>query len=114
MTIRNLDAVFNPGSVAIIGASESPGTVGRVVTENLLRDFSGSVFLVNPKHRCLFDAKVFHDVASLPQVPDLAIIATPPESVPGLIKALVEKGASSRRALMTKLAVTVCRCVKRC
>ncbi|HNP37548.1 MAG TPA: bifunctional acetate--CoA ligase family protein/GNAT family N-acetyltransferase [Woeseiaceae bacterium] len=92
MTIRNLDAVFNPTSVAIIGASEQQGSVGRVLTENLLEHFPGDIFLVNPKHRRMFDVKVFRDVERLPQVPDLAVIATPPKTVPGLIRALVDKG----------------------
>ena len=92
MTIRNLDAVFRPASVAVIGASEQPGTVGRVLTENLLRDFRGPVFLVNPKHRQLFDMNVFRDVQSLPHAPDLAVIATPPKTVPRLIDALAKRG----------------------
>lgn len=92
MTIRNLDAIFKPTSVALIGASERHGSVGCVLTENLLQYFEGIVFLVNPKHRCLFNVKVFRDVEHLPQAPDLAIIATPPKSVPGLIDALAKKG----------------------
>lgn len=92
MTIRNLKAVFEPAAVAIIGASERPGSVGRVLTENLLKDFKGTIFLVNPKHQRLFDIEVFPDVQSLPQAPDLAIIATPPESVPGLIGELAKRG----------------------
>ncbi len=92
MTVRNLDAVFKPASVAIIGASEQLGSVGRVLTENLLEHFEGPVYLVNPKHRRLFDVEVFHDVEHLPQAPDLAVIATPPNTVPGLIDALAKKG----------------------
>lgn len=92
MSIRNFDAIFDPASVAIIGASEQQGSVGRVLTENLLQHFKGEVFLVNPKHRRLFDVEVFRDVAHLPQVPDLAVIATPPNTVPELICALVVKG----------------------
>ena len=74
------------------GQVRQQGSVGRVVTENLTKHFEGPVFLVNPKHRRLFDVKVFRDVEHLPQVPDLAIIATPPKTVPGLIGALVAKG----------------------
>lgn len=92
MTIRNLDAVFNPASVTIIGASERSGSVGSVLTENLLNHFEGPVYLVNPKHRQLFGAQVYHDVEQLPHPPDLAVIATPPDTVPGLIDALVKKG----------------------
>jgi acetyltransferase len=92
MTIRNLSAVFKPASVAIIGASERQGSVGRVLTENLLNHFEGQVFLVNQKHQRLFDTKVFANIADLPVAPDLAVIATPPSTIPGLIDALAKKG----------------------
>lgn len=92
MTIRNLDAVFQPASVAIIGASDRVGSLGRVITQNLLADFRGPIYLVNPKHSTLFGHEVFDDVSELPAAPDLAVIATPPKTVPGLIKKLVKQG----------------------
>jgi acetyltransferase len=92
MTVRNLDAVFAPSSVAVIGASERPGSLGRIVTENLRRDFDKPLFLVNPKHRRLFDMDVCPDVERLPEAPDLAVIVTPPRTVPKLVQQLGNKG----------------------
>lgn len=92
MTTRNLDALFQPRSVAVIGASERPGSVGRVLTENLRESFGGPVFLVNPKHRSLFGIDAFPSVDRLPEAPDLAILATPPASIPGLVRELAERG----------------------
>ena len=92
MTIRNLDAVFKPESIAIIGASERPGSIGRVLTENLLGHFAGTVYLVNHKRRRLFEREVFGDVKALPATPDLAVIATPPATVPGLVAELAKRG----------------------
>ena len=96
MSIRNFDKLFRPESVALIGASERPGSVGAVVTRNLRRGgFAGELLLVNPRLTSLDGMPVYPDVASLPRVPDLAVIATPPATVPGLI---AELGASGTRA----------------
>ena len=93
MSIRNLDAVFHPESVALIGAGTTPATVGSVLVDNLLRDgFAGEVFLVNPRHSEIAGRTVHPDVASLPKAPDLAVIATPPGTVPGLIAELGARG----------------------
>ena len=93
MSIRNLDKIFKPGSVALIGASSQPGTVGAVILRNLLRaGFSGPLYLVNPKYHTLEGVPVFPNVKALPNTPDLAVIATPPETVPGLISELGARG----------------------
>jgi acetyltransferase len=96
MTIRNLDYLFNPKSVALIGASTRPGSVGAVLARNLFGGgFSGPVMPVNPKYVAVEGVLAYKDVASLPLAPDLAVIATPPESVPRLI---AELGARGTRA----------------
>jgi acetyltransferase len=70
MSIRNLDKVFTPGSVALIGASSRPGAVGSVTLANLRRSsFQGQLFLVNPAHASLDGLLVHPDVASLPEAP---------------------------------------------
>jgi acetyltransferase len=93
MSVRNLDRLFDPSSIALIGASARPGSVGTVVTRNLLRaGFKGRIDLVNPRHGTLAGLTAYPDVASLPQAPDLAIIATPPETVPGLVAELGARG----------------------
>lgn len=93
MTIRNLESVLEPRSVAVVGASPSPGTVGSVLVKNLRNGgFSGQLYLVNPRHATIDGQAVYPDVAALPETPDLAVIATPPATVPGLISQLGQRG----------------------
>jgi len=93
MTIRNLDKMFKPKSIALIGASDTPGTLGNVVTRNLLgAGFEGNIYPVNPKYDAVSGVAAYPDVASLPFVPDLGVIVTPPETVPYIIGRLGEKG----------------------
>ncbi len=93
MSVRNLDRLFAPTSVAIIGASNRPASVGATVLHNVMAGgFEGNLYPVNPKHASLAGLECYATVASLPAAPDLAIICTPPATVPGLIKELGEKG----------------------
>ncbi len=98
MTIRNLQFLFKPQSVAVIGASSRAHALGTIVLQNL-RDsgFAGPVYPVNPKYDTLLDWPVFGSVSDLPQAPDLAIICTPASTVVGLIKDL---GSLGTRAVM--------------
>src|SRR5579863_8807571 len=96
MSIRNFAKLFQPQTVALIGASERPGSIGAVVARNLRRaGFRGELFFVNPHLESLEGLPVYRDVASLPRPADLAVIATPPDTVPGLVAAL---GAAGTRA----------------
>ncbi|MBI1260891.1 MAG: GNAT family N-acetyltransferase [Rhizobiales bacterium] len=96
MTIRNLDAMFAPGSVALIGAREKAGSVGRVLLRNLTTSgFAGPVWAVNPHGGDIDGMEVYRDIASLPEAPDLAVIATPPRSIPALISELGERGTQA-------------------
>ena len=93
MSTRNLDAIFRPQSVAVIGATERPSSIGRVLTSNLLSaGFAGSILPVNRKRRAVLGVPAYPDVASLPMAPDLAVIATPAAGVPGLVRQLAERG----------------------
>ena len=93
MTIRNLDHALRPHSVAIIGASAEQGSVGNKLTENILAGgFGGPVYLVNPHQVEIGGKKCYADIAALPEAPELAVIATPPATVPGVIGALGAKG----------------------
>jgi acetyltransferase len=93
MSIRNFEKLFRPRSVALIGASDRPGSVGAVIARNLRRGgFSGELLLVNPHLASLDGMSVHHDIASLPHPPDLAIIATPPDTVPALVAELGKRG----------------------
>ncbi|MFT5701175.1 MAG: acetyltransferase [Desulforhopalus sp.] len=96
MTIRNLNYLFAPSSVALIGASQKPGTVGSVLASNLFgAKFRGEIFPVNPKYKTIEGVASYPDIASLPQVPELAVIATPPDSVPELIGELGKRGTKA-------------------
>src|SRR5438552_1522459 len=93
MSVRNLEKLFNPRSVALIGATPRPGSVGAVVERNLRRaGFAGELMLVNPHHQAIDGMTVHPNIASLPQAPDLAVIVTPPETVPSLISELGGRG----------------------
>ena len=93
MSVRNLDSLFKPSSIAIIGASERAGAIGQVVTRNILdAGFAGAVMLVNPARRELFGRPVHADVASLPQTPELAVICTPAEAAVKVLGELATRG----------------------
>jgi len=83
---NHLDSVFRPATVAIIGASEKPGSVGRALTENI-RPFTGRSYLVNPKHRELLGVTAYPDIGSVPEKVDLVVIATPAPTVPAILTA---------------------------
>ena len=93
MSIRNLDKVFKPRAIAFIGATPRLRTVGAMLLRNL-RDagFAGSLMLVNSRYTEIAGLPVFPSIASLPEVPDLAVIATPPAAVPDVIAELAAKG----------------------
>ncbi len=94
MSIRNLDALFQPRAVAVIGASDRPGSVGALVLRNLLEGgFAGPVWPVNHRHDSVAGRPAWRDVASLPGVPDLAVICTHAATVPGLVAGLGARGA---------------------
>ena len=96
MSVRNLDKLFKPQVVTLIGATPRRGSLGAVLLRNLRRArFKGPLMLVNPHHRSIGGVPVHPNVANLPQVPDLAVIATPPETVPQVI---AELGARGTRA----------------
>ena len=104
MTTRNLEYLFAPRSVAIIGATERPRSVGAAVTRNLLEGgFEGAVRLVNPQHERVKDQPCYPDVRSLDIVPDLAVICTPPATVPGLVAELGAKGTKAAIVLTAGL-----------
>jgi acetyltransferase len=79
-----LSAMLAPKSVALIGASEKPGSVGRALLENL-QSFRGRVFAINPSHATLLGQKTFPTIGDVPDPVDLAVIATPAATVPGIV-----------------------------
>jgi acetyltransferase len=82
----NLHNVFNPRSIALIGASDREGAIGRTMFTNLLQTKGRKVFPVNPRKRSLLGLQCFESIASIPASVDLAVIATPAKEVPGLVE----------------------------
>jgi acetyltransferase len=93
MSSRNLEYLLAPRSVALIGASDRPNSVGATVMRNLIAgEFDGPVWPVNLHHGTVAGRTAFRRVRDLPSVPDLAVICTPAPTVPGLIAELGETG----------------------
>jgi acetyltransferase len=89
LSTRNLDALLNPGSVVVVGASARPDSVGATAWRNLRAGaFRGPVFAVNPKHRRLDGQSVYSRIDELPAPADLAVVCTPAATVPGIIAEL--------------------------
>ncbi len=88
-----LDAIFAPKAVALIGATERRGSVGRTMLENLLAsDFGGAVFPVNPAHKKVLGRKAYARVVDVPKPVDLAVIVTPARTVPDVVAECAEAG----------------------
>ncbi|HSB46800.1 MAG TPA: CoA-binding protein [Candidatus Bilamarchaeum sp.] len=84
--VRNLKYIFNPKSVAIVGASATPNKIGNVLIKNFLDNkFPGKVYPVNPKYGELLGLRCYPRVSDIPGKVDLAIIATPADTVPDII-----------------------------
>ncbi|MBL8227141.1 MAG: GNAT family N-acetyltransferase [Bryobacterales bacterium] len=95
-----LDIFFRPRSVAVIGATEAAGSVGRATFWNLMSSpFGGTVYPVNPKRSSVLGARAFPSVAKLPEPAELAIIVTPANTVPGIVRECVEAGVKGAMIL---------------
>lgn len=102
MSIRHLDTLFSPASVAVFGASLRPASVGGTVWRNLRNSgYTGRLYPVNPRHQDLDGVPAFAGVADLPEAPDLAILCTPAASIVPLI---TELGARGTRAAIVVTA----------
>lgn len=88
-----LDAIFAPKSVAVIGATERAGSVGRTILWNLISTpFGGTVYPVNPTRASILGIKAYKSIKDIPEKVDLAVIVTPAASIPGIIKDCVDVG----------------------
>ena len=89
----SLDALFRPRSVAVIGATERRGSVGRAVLRNLVsHSFVGVVFPVHPTRETVLGIPAYRDIPSVPGPVDLAVIVTRAPTVPDIIEQCVEAG----------------------
>jgi acetyltransferase len=88
-----LDAIFAPHSVAVIGATDRPGSVGRSVLWSLLSSpFGGTVYPVSTKHANVLGIKAYQRIEQIPETVDLAVIVTPAETVPAIVGQCVTAG----------------------
>ena len=93
MESDSLDSLLRPETVAVIGASRTPGTIGYEVLDNLLEhDFVGTVYPVNPKAASVHSVRAYPSVSELPEVPDLAMIVVPKEHVLEVVRECGEAG----------------------
>lgn len=90
---KNLNALFSPRSIAVVGASPSEGKVGRVLLENIIRSgFPGQVYAVNPKHDEILGVPCYPSVTAIPDTPQLAVIAVPAPLVESVLEDCGTKG----------------------
>ncbi len=88
-----LDAIFAPKSVAVIGATETAGSVGRTIVWNLISSsFGGTIYPVNPKRASILGIKAYPNLTAVPEVVDLIVVVTPAASIPDIIKEAVDLG----------------------
>lgn len=88
-----LDAIFAPKTVAVIGATEREGSVGRTILWNLIsHPFGGTVFPVNPQRHSILGIKAYPNIAAVPEQVDLAVVVTPAPTVPNVIKECADAG----------------------
>jgi acyl-CoA synthetase (NDP forming)/L-amino acid N-acyltransferase YncA len=91
--VASLRPVFDPKSVAVVGASRRRGTVGRSVLDNIRTcGYQGQLYAVNPNASQIGGVPCFPDVASLPETPELALLAVPPPAVPDVAEACGARG----------------------
>ncbi len=93
MSYKNLQSIFNPRSIAVIGASRTPGSVGHAVMDNLINaGFTGVVYPVNPKARAIRGVRSYASMLDIPDEVDLAVVIVPAPAVPNVMGQLGERG----------------------
>jgi len=88
----DLQKIFNPRTIVVIGATDKEGSFGRAILENVLAPSNRAVYPVNPHRETVLDQTCWPDIGSVPQEVDLAIIATPAATVPGVVDACGRAG----------------------
>ena len=96
MSVHNLDKLFAPNRVAVVGAGTAPTSVGHVVLRNLLEGgFEGVVYPVNPGHESVHGVQAYASIADTPETPDLAVVCTPAAAVPDVVQTCGEAGVGA-------------------
>jgi len=94
--MEGLDALFNPESVAVVGASSTPGKVGHDIFVNILKGgYTGTLYPVNPKAKSIASVRAYPDIQDIPDPIELAIIILPPRLAESAIKQAIEKGVKA-------------------
>jgi len=100
-----LAPLFNPATVAVIGATEKPGSVGRSVLRNLIEQpFGATIFPINPNRNNVLGIRCYPDVAAVGETIDLAIVVTPAATVPEVLRECVNAGVRSAVVLSAGFA----------
>jgi acetyltransferase len=93
---HGLDTIFAPKSVAVVGATETPGSVGRTIVWNLMSSsFGGTIFPVNPNRSSILGIKAYPNLSAVPEAVDLVVVVTPAKTIPNIIKEAVDLGVKS-------------------
>ncbi|MBY0361479.1 MAG: bifunctional acetate--CoA ligase family protein/GNAT family N-acetyltransferase [Phreatobacter sp.] len=93
MSLYRLDRLFAPRSVAVVGATDRPRSMGQALMANMVRaGFAGQLLPINPKHRTVAGLQAFASLSSLPAVPDLVVMATPGATIPALVEEAARLG----------------------
>jgi len=91
--VDNLDAIFSPQSLAVVGASKTPGKVGHDIFVNILKGgYRGTLYPVNPKARSVSSVKAYPTISDIPDSIDLAMVILPPRPALTAIKEAIDKG----------------------
>ena len=90
--MSRIQVMFNPKTIALIGATEKEGAVGRTILENLLRSKERKIFPVNPHTSKVLDVETYPTIAGVPEHVDLAVVATPARSVPVVVEECGQAG----------------------
>jgi len=84
--MKNMKRMFDPGAIAVIGASEKAGSLGRIIMDNLLACRKRTIFPVNPKRKTILEFPSYPAVADIPEHVDLGIIITAAPTVAGIVE----------------------------
>jgi acetyl coenzyme A synthetase (ADP forming)-like protein len=94
--MEGLDALFNPSSVAVVGASSTPGKVGHDIFVNILKGgFTGTLYPVNPRAKSIASVRAYTDINDIPDPIDMAIIILPPVLAENAIRQAIDKGVKA-------------------
>ncbi|MFH2075882.1 MAG: CoA-binding protein, partial [Pseudomonadota bacterium] len=102
----DLQKIFNPRTIAVIGATKREGTFGRAVLDNALASGDRTVYPVNPNRETVLGLSCFPEIGAIPEPIDLAIIATPAATVPGIVDACGRAGVGGLIIICAGFRVT--------